>query len=185
MSALAPLVGEPLALDLVNTRYAHGDFLVTPEDLSAWLALQADRCPEGLSGNIGPAELAVVRCVRDRSARAIECARRETPLGHDDLDAINQMLRGSPCILELVDGPDGPTANRRRLGSAAERLAAWLAEGVVELLTDPAVARIRQCEAEDCVLLFLPSNPRRRWCSRTRCGNRMRVARHYQRRKAG
>ena len=80
MSALAPLVGEPLALDLINTRYAQGDFLVTPEDLSAWLALEAGRCPEGLSENIGPAELAAVRCVRERSARAIECARSGNPL---------------------------------------------------------------------------------------------------------
>jgi predicted RNA-binding Zn ribbon-like protein len=184
MSALAPLVGEPLALDLVNTRYAQGDFLITPEDLLAWLALEAGRCPEGLSGNIGPAELAVVQCVRERSARAIECARSGTRLSQEDLDAINQMLRGAPCVLEVADGPAGITADRRRLGSTAERLAAWLAEGLVELLTDPAVSRIRQCEAEDCVLLFLPSNPRRRWCSASRCGNRMRVARHYQRRKA-
>jgi predicted RNA-binding Zn ribbon-like protein len=184
MSALAPLVGEPLALDLVNTRYAQGDFLVTPEDLLAWLALEAGRCPEGLSGNIGPAELAVVQCVRERSARAIECARSGTRLSQEDLDAINQMLRGAPCVLEVADGPAGITADRRRLGSTAQGLGAWLAEGLVELLTDPAVSRVRQCEAEDCVLLFLPSNPRRRWCSASRCGNRMRVARHYQRRKA-
>lgn len=184
MSALAPLVGEPLALDLVNTRYAQGDFLVTPEDLSVWLALQADRCPEGLSENIGQAELAAAQCIRERSARVIECVRGETPLRQEDLDAINEILRGGPCVLELADGPAGISANRRRLGSTAQGLAAWLAEGVVELLTDPAVRRIRQCEAEDCVLLFLPSNPRRRWCSPSRCGNRMRVARHYQRRKS-
>ncbi|MFF4211720.1 CGNR zinc finger domain-containing protein [Streptomyces sp. NPDC001796] len=34
-------------------------------------------------------------------------------------------------------------------------------------------------------MLFLPAHPRRRWCSAARCGNRVRVARHYQRRKAG
>ncbi|WP_433464559.1 CGNR zinc finger domain-containing protein [Spirillospora sp. CA-128828] len=28
---------------------------------------------------------------------------------------------------------------------------------------------------------FLPGHPRRRWCSAARCGNRVRVARHYQR----
>ncbi|MEU9839973.1 CGNR zinc finger domain-containing protein [Actinomadura sp. NPDC048032] len=37
------------------------------------------------------------------------------------------------------------------------------------------------CEADDCVLLFLPAHPRRRWCSAARCGNRVRVARHYRR----
>jgi predicted RNA-binding Zn ribbon-like protein len=30
-------------------------------------------------------------------------------------------------------------------------------------------------------MVFLPAHPRRRWCSPTRCGNRARVARYYQR----
>ncbi|MEV3921501.1 CGNR zinc finger domain-containing protein [Actinomadura coerulea] len=30
-------------------------------------------------------------------------------------------------------------------------------------------------------MLFLPAHPRRRWCSAARCGNRVRVARHYRR----
>nr|WP_067513746.1 CGNR zinc finger domain-containing protein [Nocardia puris] len=52
-----------------------------------------------------------------------------------------------------------------------------------DLLTDPALARLKRCEAEDCVLLFLPAHPRRRWCSPTRCGNRARVNRYYHRHK--
>ena len=31
--------------------------------------------------------------------------------------------------------------------------------------------------------VFLPANPRRRWCSPAICGNRARVARYYQRHK--
>ncbi|WP_373427257.1 CGNR zinc finger domain-containing protein [Arthrobacter globiformis] len=185
MSDLAPLVGEPLALDLVNTRFAQGDFLATPEDLCAWLVLQGDRCPEVLPGSVGLAELAAVQCVRECAARAIDCARQSIPLRQEDVEAVNRVARGAPCVLELVANAEGISSSRRRLGSTAERLAAWLAESLVELLTDPALLRIRQCEAEDCVLLFLPSNPRRRWCSPSRCGNRMRVARHYQRHKAG
>jgi predicted RNA-binding Zn ribbon-like protein len=34
-----------------------------------------------------------------------------------------------------------------------------------------------------CRLLFLPAHPRRRWCSRVLCGNRVRVTRYYQRHK--
>jgi predicted RNA-binding Zn ribbon-like protein len=72
-------------------------------------------------------------------------------------------------------------AARRRSGTPGVRLAAWLAEAAAELLADPGVTKVRECEAEDCVMLFLPAHPRRRWCSATRCGNRARVARHYQR----
>uniref|UniRef100_UPI000B043057 CGNR zinc finger domain-containing protein n=1 Tax=Actinomadura kijaniata TaxID=46161 RepID=UPI000B043057 len=72
-------------------------------------------------------------------------------------------------------------AERRRTGPDGARLAAALAEAAADLLGDPAVTRVRRCEADDCVLLFLPAHPRRRWCSASRCGNRVRVARHYQR----
>ncbi|MEV6134662.1 CGNR zinc finger domain-containing protein [Nocardia sp. NPDC051990] len=34
------------------------------------------------------------------------------------------------------------------------------------------------------VLLFLRLHPRRRWCASERCGNRVRVARYYQRHKS-
>ncbi|MER5184162.1 CGNR zinc finger domain-containing protein [Streptomyces sp. NPDC002896] len=66
----------------------------------------------------------------------------------------------------------------------AEEPIVQLAEAAAELLADPAVTKIRECEAEDCVMLFLAAHPRRRWCSAARCGNRVRVARHYQRHKA-
>ncbi|MEW2136730.1 CGNR zinc finger domain-containing protein [Streptomyces sp. NPDC005409] len=42
---------------------------------------------------------------------------------------------------------------------------------------------VRACEAQDCVLLFLPAHPRRRWCVAPACGNRARVARYYARHK--
>ncbi|HEV2241669.1 MAG TPA: CGNR zinc finger domain-containing protein [Streptosporangiaceae bacterium] len=47
----------------------------------------------------------------------------------------------------------------------------------------PAVRRVRRCEGRDCRMLFLPANPRRRWCTPDVCGNRARVARYYQRHK--
>ncbi|MFG2003714.1 CGNR zinc finger domain-containing protein [Spirillospora sp. NPDC048911] len=73
----------------------------------------------------------------------------------------------------------------RREGPLGTRLAAILAEAAAELLTDPSFGRVRQCEADDCVMVFLPAHPRRRWCSPARCGNRARVARYYQRHKSG
>ncbi|GAA4304306.1 hypothetical protein GCM10023178_11450 [Actinomadura luteofluorescens] len=46
MSDPTPLTGEPPALDLVNTRPAGADLLSTPDDLRAWLRLEADRSDE-------------------------------------------------------------------------------------------------------------------------------------------
>ena len=184
MSDLVPLTGEPLALDLVNTRPTAGDLLTTPDDLRAWWALQADRLPDEVPQAVTAADLATVRAVREHTARALDHVRR----GHEplaaDLDALNQAQRAAPAIKELAWNGSAVAATRQRDGSPGLRLAACLAEAAAELLADPAVTRIRECEADDCVMLFLAAHPRRRWCSATRCGNRVRVARHYQRNKA-
>ncbi|MFD8726031.1 CGNR zinc finger domain-containing protein [Streptomyces sp. NPDC059629] len=185
MSDLVPLTGEPLALDLINTRPTVGDQLATPGDLHAWWVLQADRLPEAVPHEVSAADLAAVQAVREHTARALDQVRRGEEPSVSDLEALNQAQRAASAIKELAWGGSVVTATRRREGSPGRRLAASLAEAAAELLADPEVTRIRKCEADDCVMLFLPTHPRRRWCSATRCGNRMRVARHYQRHKAG
>jgi predicted RNA-binding Zn ribbon-like protein len=62
-----------------------------------------------------------------------------------------------------------------------------IARAVVELLTDPMVARLHQCEDDACGWVFLDTSPRgnRRWCVSADCGNRNRVRRHYERRRGG
>lgn len=189
MSDLVPLTGEPLALDLVNTR-PHAtdgpvDLLTTPADLRAWLALQVDRLPEKVweTAELTTADLAAVHAVREHTTAAIACARRSERPPAAALDALNQAQRAAPAIQELTWDGTSIAAIRRRTGSPGLQLAAWLAEAAADLLADPAIARIRQCEAQDCVMLFLPAHPRRRWCSADRCGNRVRVARYYQRHK--
>lgn len=178
------LTGEPLALDLVNTRPSVGDLLVAPEDLRSWVALEADRLPD-VPEEFTAVELASVHAVRDHAARALDHARRGSRPPRADLEALNQAQRAAPAI-SAVEWREGRlVVTRRRGGPAARRLTAQLAEAAAELLADPAVTTIRQCEADDCVLLFLPAHPRRRWCSASRCGNRARVARHYRRHKAG
>ncbi|MEV5150037.1 CGNR zinc finger domain-containing protein [Streptomyces sp. NPDC052727] len=185
MSDLIPLTGEPLALDLVNTRPAAGDLLETPDGLRNWWTLQADRLRDEVPQEITAADLAAVRAVREHIARALGHVRRgDRPLAAD-LEALNEAQRAAPAINELVWNGSAVTAARRREGSPGRRLAAWLAEAAAEVLADPVATRIRECEADDCVMLFLATHPRRRWCSAARCGNRVRVARHYHRHKAG
>src|SRR5574337_172687 len=122
-----PLLGEPLALDLVNTRvrrdHADLDLLDSPSALAAWLHLEPPRL--AWSGSAGEADLRAVPELRHA-----------------------------------------------------------LAADAVSVLTGPAATRLRVCAHPDCVLQFVALNPRRRWCSTAVCGNRARVARHYQRQRA-
>ncbi|UGT57258.1 CGNR zinc finger domain-containing protein [Nocardia asteroides] len=182
MSALEPLVGEHLAIDLVNTRPAGADLVGTAEQLAQWLRLQEHRLPETFA-EPGEAEVRAVQEVRDHVAAALTALRHgERPPGAA-LRGLAAALSAAPAVRHLAwDGARCVTRTRRE-GTASARLAAVLADAAVDLLTDPAVDRLRQCAAEDCVMLFVPAHPRRQWCSPERCGNRARVARYYQRHK--
>jgi predicted RNA-binding Zn ribbon-like protein len=66
---------------------------------------------------------------------------------------------------------------------AAAALSAIGEEGVL-LFSGDAREQLRACHAPGCVLYFVKTHPRRAWCS-AGCGNRARVARHYQRHHGG
>ncbi|MBE3014272.1 ABATE domain-containing protein [Microbispora sp. NEAU-D428] len=196
MIDLVPLTGEPLALDLVNTRPRTPDgpvdLIATAEGLRAWLGLQAGRLagalPEDgqapLTDDDLAAAVSAVHDVRGHAADAIDRVRRGLRPPEDALRGLNSAQRAAPAVRALAWNGAAVTAVPRRDGPPGARLSAVLAEAVAELLTDPAVTTVRECAADDCVMLFLPAHPRRRWCSAARCGNRARVARHYRRHRA-
>ncbi|WP_097867987.1 CGNR zinc finger domain-containing protein [Streptomyces sp. rh34] len=187
MADSAPLTGEVLALDLVNTRPmgAHGrvDLLATPRQLSDWLALEGDRL-QGEVRDTAPtrADLAPVHAVRAHTEAAVRALLDRTEPPGSALRGLTEAQRAAPSVRELTWDGTAVTVVSRRTGPLGTRLAALLAEAAAEMLGAPAIDRLKECEADDCVMVFLPSHPRRRWCSPTRCGNRTRVARYYRRR---
>ncbi|MEC3916643.1 CGNR zinc finger domain-containing protein [Nocardia sp. CDC160] len=184
MADLEPLIGEPLALDLVNTRPLGADLLETPAQLADWLHLEADRLPEPPPAHLTAGDLTAVREVRECTATALDALRRGRRPPAAALRGLTAAQSAAPAIRRLDWNGDAVTETFVRLGDPGTRLAAHLADAAATLLTDPSVSRIKQCGAEDCVMLFLPAHPRRQWCSPDRCGNRVRVARYYQRHKA-
>ncbi|MFJ8094540.1 CGNR zinc finger domain-containing protein [Streptomyces griseofuscus] len=191
MSESEPLTGEALALDLVNTRPLSGDgrvdLLGTPRQLSRWLELEADRLKEGHveeGEEPGVGDLVPVHAVRGHTEAVVRALLGAAEPPAAALRGLTEAQRAAPAAREL--GWDGTTVTAvpRRTGPLGVRVAAALAEAAVELLTDPAIGRLKECEADGCVMVFLPSHPRRRWCSPARCGNRARVARYYQRHSA-
>ncbi|MFD7556679.1 CGNR zinc finger domain-containing protein [Streptomyces sp. NPDC059835] len=177
-----PLIGEPLALDLLNTRTAVGDLIADPAGLSAWLAVQEGRL--GPVGEVGAAEVAAVCGVREAARAVVGAVRSGERPPADALGVLNGALAAAPAHRELAwEAGGGVVAVPRRAAPPARRLAAELVDAVVDLLTDPRVGSVRACEGEGCVLLFLPAHPRRRWCVASVCGNRARVARYYARHK--
>jgi predicted RNA-binding Zn ribbon-like protein len=167
--ARRPLTGEPLPLDLVNTRWpADGvihDELDDPAGLAGWLeehgmeVSEPRRCAQPLT-----------------TARA--AIRRSLEEGVDD--QVNAVLEHGSLRLSLKDGTP---SEHLELDDEAWR-PAWLAtRAYLDLLGTAPPGRLRRCEGTGCVLWFLDTSRsgRRRWCSMAGCGNRAKARAHYQR----
>ncbi|MGV9799714.1 CGNR zinc finger domain-containing protein [Mycobacterium sp. NPDC003449] len=163
-----PHVGEPLALDLLNTRWMSAE---GPQDLLR--DVDGLRCWLGSNGLVD-------RCDTDeRALRALIAAR----------DAIRRVVEGVSTaeLNEILDRG----RIRRRLGPSGpedvpdvadpEWLAGWLAADNLLGLLGGDADRIKQCAHPQCVLWFYDTskNGARRWHSMAICGNRAKAARHY------
>ncbi|MGO4625245.1 ABATE domain-containing protein [Ensifer sp. 2YAB10] len=187
---LVPFVGEPLTLDLVNTHplTANGrvDLIADGEGLADWLELERARLPDATLDGIGAistADVAPVLAVRAHMTSAIAYVMSGQPVPATDIEGLNAAMCAAPLVRHL-DWSDPPRLVSERLAAPMVQLAGFLAEDAAALLVHPDAGLIRKCEAEDCVMLFVGNNARRRWCSATRCGNRVRVSRYYQRSKS-
>jgi predicted RNA-binding Zn ribbon-like protein len=178
-----PLLGEPISLDLVNTRIRTGaaaaDLLDEPQALGAWLAAESGRVQ--WSGTVDAADLLAVRALRDAIARLLTARRAHTRPSPEALRALNAVLLASATATGLTWTEHGPLATTCPARSQRDALLYAIAMDAVTLLTSHDAELLRTCAHPDCTLQFIARNPRRRWCSATTCGNRARVARHYVR----
>lgn len=188
MSDFVPLTGEPLAIDLINSRAKLPDTgwvdgLDTLPDLRLWLRLQQERLAYGPE-RLTRADLTAIRQLRDDAADAVTAARHQRRPATATVERINEAIAAAPATATLRWGHDGPVHEATRPTGAGRQLLSQLAEATVELLTDGRVHRVRDCAMPDCVMLFYPSRPSRKWCTDAICGNRARTARHYRRHRA-
>ncbi|MFH8606689.1 CGNR zinc finger domain-containing protein [Streptomyces sp. NPDC018029] len=100
------------------------------------------------------------------------------------LDRVNALAATAPPAPCAVRAADGTLVRVLRGDPGCASLVAAVARDTVDLLTDPAArALLRQCEGDNCLIVYLDTSRgrRRRWCSSEVCGNRERVARHRRR----
>jgi predicted RNA-binding Zn ribbon-like protein len=163
-----PHVGEPLALDLLNTVWMSADvprdLLTDVAGLRSWLVANdlEERCPADEKTRV-----ALVRA-REAVLRAV---------AEGEVGELNAVLDHGRVRRLLAEGGPREEADVAR----PEWLPGWLAaDDLLRLLTQ-APDRIKQCAHEHCVLWFhdTSKNGTRRWHSMTTCGNRAKAARHY------
>ncbi|MDN0197155.1 ABATE domain-containing protein [Streptomyces sp. S.PNR 29] len=129
--------------------------------------------------------LVAFRELRGHTARLVHG--RQAPDGRPydlALARVNELARAAPPAPRAVPGEDGALVRELSAPPGCAELLGAVARDAVDLLTDPvARASLRQCEGDNCPIVYLDTSRghRRRWCSSEVCGNRERVARHRRR----
>lgn len=171
-----------MCLDLAATSHPE-ERLDTVDRLRSWLT-GAGLVPEGTPlGRAGPGWLAAFRELRSQVTVLVRCELRGRPPGAA-LDRVNALAREAPPAPRAARRADGTLVRALHSEPECSALLGAVARDAVDLLTDPAArALLRQCEGDNCPIMYLDTSRgrRRRWCSSEVCGNRERVARHRRR----
>jgi predicted RNA-binding Zn ribbon-like protein len=173
-----PLPDEPLAVDLLNTRWNNGgsprDLLASPDDLALWLRVG------GFADQVAADQATrdALLLTRGVLGRLVESA--DDPQLRAELNAV--LAHGA---IRRFLAEDGRSAERVEVDEPAW-LVPWLAAADYLRLLAAGPGRIRSCAHPSCVLHFYDTskNGTRRWHSMTTCGNRAKASRHYARTKA-
>jgi predicted RNA-binding Zn ribbon-like protein len=186
VTASFPLLGEPLAVELVNTRFAQRgvpvDGLATQQDLAAWLAAHRDQFEADVDLDAAARHLQEVRALRDTLRELFAAVVAGQRPDARAIATLNRLSRQAPTASQLHWSLGGqPSVTVQPAGSDPGAVVlAQLAGAGIGLLGGPDRARLRACQGPGCVLFFVKQHPRREWCSAA-CGNRARAARHYYR----
>ncbi|MGW2825089.1 CGNR zinc finger domain-containing protein [Streptomyces sp. NPDC001443] len=181
-----------LCLDLLATSHP-GERLDSLVALRAWIT-RAGLVPPGTPLAHADASWPIAfRELRSQTAWLVSGCLGVHARSHGDGDAasrdlaltrVNEFARAAPPAPRAVRAEGGTLVRELAGPPECAALLAAVARDCVELLTDPlARAGLRQCEGDNCPIVYLDTSRgrRRRWCSSEVCGNRERVARHRRR----
>ncbi|MFF1254378.1 CGNR zinc finger domain-containing protein [Pseudarthrobacter sp. NPDC058329] len=183
----APGAEEHPSLALVNSANElpggrRCDELDGPDDAAAWLIAHDLIGPETVLQEHCRGRLASLRAdLRDLFTAH---ATGDVPTAAA-VQALNRALTCAPGALLLqFDPAAGFTRSAKHpVTQVVEHVMAVLAEDAASLLSGDQASVLASCEADGCQRFFLRTHARRQWCS-TRCGDRVRAARAYARKRA-
>lgn len=190
--------GHPL-LDFVNTEVmAKGgrvDLISNFSDFVQWLAesetLTAEEAAAAVRewGDASEGERTVARAREFRAALRgmVERIAQGKSVAQTALDEINRFIRKSRGERELVRARGRFVERFRPEYREPIDLIIPIAKSASDLLCHADLSLIKRCENGACILFFYDQtkNHARRWCSMKICGNRMKVAAFYERKRRG
>jgi predicted RNA-binding Zn ribbon-like protein len=175
----APMVGDHLALDLLNTEAIDAgemvDYWRSGEDVLDWLA-RYGVTPAAGSKVVRTVLLAQAKTLRTLARKLIVQQKEGRDGAFATLNAYLHAFLSAPHLARDIDGKLALT--RVPAADSVATMLGQLAEAVAQLLVDGDFALVKQCEHPDCVLWFYDRTKahKRRWCSMALCGNRYKAA---------
>jgi predicted RNA-binding Zn ribbon-like protein len=189
-------IGNHLALDFINTEMIvkgeRTDLLGDFGDLLSWLVeadvltpAQSQSIRTTLTPEAGATWLQRSKFLRSELRTLAEKLATHKPVPESSITAINNSLSQRPGYLQLTKTKRGFEQRFHSIVDAHNGLMAPIAEAASQLLCHATLTFIRKCANDDCILYFYDNskNHTRTWCSMQLCGNRMKVAAFFERRR--
>jgi predicted RNA-binding Zn ribbon-like protein len=135
-------------------------------------------------GAAGQRALRRITRVRTALRDLLDASVERRPPAARELTEVNRALRAH-YVTYLVPATDGVSLDHRHEGDPIEGALGRLTESIARELTQGRPERLRVCENPECRWVFMDTSHsgRRKWCDMRTCGNRVKVARHRQRRR--
>jgi predicted RNA-binding Zn ribbon-like protein len=167
-----------LCLDFLRTYRRRGlpgesEELTGPAELAGWIAQLG---PAGLNpAQPGIADIRAARAVREAVLGLITAARAGQPCPAGARGRVNRAA-AAPTPAPSLDRAGGEL--RWHADDPTGATLALIARDTLDLVTSPALHRVRDCANPECSAMFLDSSRpgSRRWCSMGLCGNQAKKA---------
>ena len=182
----SPGAREYSSIDLVNSEiHLPGgktyDALNTPEETTTWLITRGLVGEGAMLQSYCQSRLVGLRGDLRKAFAARICGATVDPRV---LDGINAALAAAPntSLLHYAPGEGFFRSLEHPATRLIEHAMSVIAEDAAALLAGHEARLLAQCEAKPCSRFLLKTHGRRQWCS-TRCGDRVRAARSYARKR--
>jgi len=148
-----------------------------------WLVL-AGVLPQEAKPKVSAAQLDALRDLREAIHRLVRAAKAGRALDARDVATLNVAAARRDLAPQLVSRGTGAALWEGR--NPIDAALASIARDAVLLLTRAPFDRIKECENDNCSLVFLDESQsgRRRWCSMERCGNLAKIHKYRRRSKS-
>jgi predicted RNA-binding Zn ribbon-like protein len=177
--AVFPFDAGALCLELLTTggerNHPGFEILRSAEDFAGWLATCRLRLGDV---KVADDDVPAARQLRKAVWAAALAKTAGRALPRPSVGMINELAAPAP--------PTPLLAGERRswaIAATGAQAVSAIARDAIDLFGGPYAARVRECAAANCALVFVDlSRPgRRRWCSMERCGNRAKQRARHER----